>query len=144
MVNMSRTGALGRIILAKMCRTGGVMAHLVLNIDGFAFQSADYIAPSQWTQASKRKIRTRGRHIRIMLSYSHTRILSYYHSLLLSSSRTLMPSCSFAFMLPGSRALVRLRLDGFKISCVHTLKLSCSHSLVLSCSHAVIRLQIIL
>ena len=44
LVRMSRTGALGCIILAKMCRAGGVRAQFVVDIDGFAFQSADYIA----------------------------------------------------------------------------------------------------
>ena len=44
LVRMSGTGALGRIILAKMCRTGGVRARFIVNINGFAFQSADYIA----------------------------------------------------------------------------------------------------
>ena len=80
LVGMSRTGALGRIILAKMCRARGVRAHFMLNIDGFAFQSADYIAILNWP---KREIRTRGRHIRIMLSYSHILILSYCYILLL-------------------------------------------------------------
>ena len=44
LVRMSCTRALGRIILAKMCRSGCVRAHFIVNIDGFAFQSADYTA----------------------------------------------------------------------------------------------------
>ena len=82
----------------------------------------------------------------ILALSNHSLIFSYCHSVIVSCSHTptLMPSCSFVFLLPGSRALVRLCPDGLKISCVHDLKLSCSHCLVLSCSHAVIRLQILL
>ena len=43
MVGMSRTGAFGRMILAKMCRMGGLRAHFVVHVCGFAFQSADDI-----------------------------------------------------------------------------------------------------
>ena len=43
LVGMSRTGAFGRMVLAKMCCIGGLRAHFVVNVCGFAFQSADDI-----------------------------------------------------------------------------------------------------
>ena len=104
LVGMSRTGALGRIILAKMCRVwgGGIRAHAVVNVHGCAFRSADdivfSIAASVQAESNYHRegIRIMFAHShtyphtlhrfmchRRMQSYSHSRIVSYSHAAIL-------------------------------------------------------------
>ena len=75
MVEMSRTGAFGRMILAKMCRMVGLRAHFVVHVCGFAFQSADGIVFFSVVASFQAESNYQGE------GYSyHVRTLSYFSS----------------------------------------------------------------
>ena len=74
LARMSRTGAFGRMVLAKMCCIGGIRAHCVVNVCGFAFQSADVIVFS-----SVASFKAESNYQREKYSY-HVRTLSYVSS----------------------------------------------------------------
>ena len=88
------------------------------------------------------EIMTRGRHIRTMLSYSHTLTFSYCRTVIFSCSDTPVLSCRHALLLSCSQGLALSCVCAPMVSRSHVFILSSSHALMLSFSRAIMMLSV--
>ena len=102
----------------------------------------EFLHNSRWIQISKRIARTRGRHIRIMLTYSHTLLPSFSDTIIPSCSHTPVLSCRHALSLSCSQGLALSCVCAPMVSRSHVFMISSSHALIVSCSRALMLLSV--